>query len=119
MQNWTGVPWTRHTFSLDHGEWSGDQVPPEHIPRVFLDPVTGDARPGTAFFKSESDGLNTGVEGNCDYNADNGDGNFHMFWDNPAEGGNSFNAQAPPRYQLFWGDPGGGDAHITIDIRRN
>lgn len=117
--NWTGTHWTRNGMSLDHGAWSnnGGLVPAEHIPPVFIND-DGDAAPGFVFFESESDGFSTGTEGNCDYNADNGAGNFSMFWDNPFIGGNRFSAQAPGNFHLFWGDPSGNNANLTIEIRK-
>jgi hypothetical protein len=116
--NWTGRPWTRTNISLPHGEWSngGALVPPEQIPPVHLN-GDGDAAPGLVFFEAESQGFATGTQGSVDYNSQFG--KISINFDNPFAGGNSFNTSGPDSLRLLWGDPGGNNASITLEIRKS
>jgi hypothetical protein len=115
--NWLGKDWHRSNITLSHGEWSnnGGLVPPELIPRVSLN-ADGDAQPGVVFFEAESQGFATGTEGVVDYNSDFGTISIHF--DNPFAGSNSFNVGAPDGLRLLWGDPGGNNASITLEVRK-
>ena len=113
--NNTGRNWTRDIMELNGGVWSNNELetPPKDIPRVSLN-GDGNVQSGMGFFESESDGVATGTEGFVDYNSDRGE-KLHIYWDNPYVGGNSFNASVP-NLHLYWGDPGGNNANITLRI---
>lgn len=117
IQNWTGRQWQRSDVRLLHGEWSqqGQLQPPDTINKLHLNDE-GDARPGVVFFESESDGFATGTEGTVNYTT--AEGTVILHWNNPFVGGNEFTARGPDQFAYFWGDPGGNDASIVLDIRR-
>lgn len=117
LQNWTGRTWQRSDVRLLHGEWSnsGQLQPADILNPLHLD-GEGDARPGLVFFESESDGFATGTEGTVNYTTAEGTVSIH--WNNPFVGGNEFSANGPDRFAYFWGDPGGNNANIVLDIRK-
>ena len=118
INNYYLKPWTRSGLGLSHGVWAGgnSQVPPDQLPPFHIDEAQGAAVPGTISFQAESQGVLTGVEGFVNYTHED-KGPMHVFFDNPTAGGNQFNASGPAGVGLFWGDPGGNDAHINLDIR--
>lgn len=116
IDNLTGVAWDRVGLGLDHGEWSnnGASVPPEHIPESYRD-MYGHTVGTVITFGNESDGFATGAEGHVDYQNSLGLG-LHISWDNPFIGSNSFSATTDQPYQISYGDIGGNNANVTVQI---
>ncbi|MBN3893817.1 MAG: hypothetical protein HWQ41_00465 [Nostoc sp. NOS(2021)] len=120
IDNLTGLTWERTDLGLEHGQWSnnGASVPPEQIPaeQQGIFPI---ATPVS--FGNESDGFATGAQGYVDYQAiSNGQTyNFHLDWDNPYIGSNSFNANTNSSLLQtpIIGGIGGNNANLTVEIK--
>jgi hypothetical protein len=118
IKNFTGKIWDRGDVSLPHGKWTEPNgFPSEHVPKNHLD-ESGDVVPGTDWFEAESDGFATGVEGFVEYTSQGVAGTLRIHFNNPFIGGNEFTANGPSQFTYNWGDPGGSDANITLQIQK-
>ncbi|MEH2324623.1 MAG: aegerolysin family protein [Nostoc sp.] len=117
IDNLTGLAWDRIGLGLEHGEWSnnGASVPPEHIPAAQFD-VFGHLTDTPLTFGNESDGFATGAQGYVDYKNVLGQ-TFHIDWDNPYIGSNSFNTNSSAFQTPIVGDIGGNNANLTVQIK--
>ncbi|WP_369276033.1 hypothetical protein AB5J55_44415 [Streptomyces sp. R11] len=103
------------TAHLQHGVWSPGSP-------YFGEPQEEIAPHSTESFRGESQGFLTGVEGTLDYLITQDhlpDEYIHIWFSNPAFGHPGFRASSSALnsfYRLEWGDPGGSDARINLDI---
>ena len=93
---------------LDHGEWSGNGMPPNTIPGM-----------GFGRWESESDGFMTGTEGRVSYTMAGMGGNnqvqFH--WDNPYAGSNTYGWSAPPGFKVTQSGGDGNNAMVNFIVQ--
>ncbi|MFG2985435.1 Crystal protein ET79 [Streptomyces sp. NPDC048258] len=102
--NQSGALLARTGAGLDHGIWSGDQLPPSTI-------NNGD----WARWKSESDGFATGTEGSAEYQMSGG-GKVVFRWDNPFAGSNSYSCQVPGGHTCAQSGGGGKNAEVVFTV---
>ena len=118
IKNFTGKTWDRGDVRLPHGMWTEPNgFPSEHIAKAHFDDA-GDLVPGEDWFESESDGFATGTEGFVEYTAQGTAGTLRIHFNNPFVGGNEFTANGPNQFTYGWGDPGGSNANITLQIQK-
>ncbi|WP_441247952.1 Crystal protein ET79 [Kitasatospora sp. McL0602] len=94
----------RTSVGLDHGIWSGSQLPPSLI------------NPGTrAVWSSESAGFMTGTEGSADYFMA-GVGPVTITWDNPYSGHNGYTCTPPGGHSCSISGDNHNNARVTFNI---
>jgi len=104
IHNLTANTLTKTDASLDHGDWTDPNEPPDVIP------------PGeTRFVESESAGIATGTEGAIRYDSDGG-GSFYFHWDNPYLGVNSYAQGAPDGCGVAFSGGKGNNAELDVEI---
>jgi aegerolysin len=108
LLNATGLNLSRQDEGLDHGIWTDNQLPPEHIPNG-----------GTAEWQSESNGFATGTQGHVTYSVDGGPGAFVIAWDNPFVGSNEFSVSSPAGFAGTSSDPRGNNSSVRVTLTPN
>lgn len=104
--NYTNAKLVRKTWTMNHGEWTANRLPPEAIP--------GQTRKE---WGSESDGFATGTEASVVYSSPSGD--ITVYWDNPYVGSNSYNCNAPSSYICRRTDGTGGGDNAWVEFTLN
>ncbi|GAA0321585.1 hypothetical protein GCM10010302_70940 [Streptomyces polychromogenes] len=102
--NNSGALLARTGAGLDHGIWSGDNLPPSVM--------NNGAR---SRWQSESDGFATGTEGYAEYQMSGG-GKVVFRWDNPFSGGNSYDCQVPAGHSCAKAGGGGKNADVVFTV---
>lgn len=104
--NLTGIDLGLREKSLSHGIWGNDDrdTPPEEIPSR-----------SKGIVHAESQGFDTGTEGSVSYGSPDGD--FKIYWDNPAVGSNSFGVQVPSGYDKTYSSISGNNANVKLTLQ--
>jgi hypothetical protein len=101
--------------SLDHGEWSDGQSPPDSVPAG----AGNGYQFGVVSFQAESDGVLTGDEGYATYCLSDNTC-FKIYFDNPQTEGNSYSCgitgPAALSYTCDWTDGAGNNAALTFTL---
>lgn len=104
--NYTNAQLVRKSWTMNHGEWTANRLPPETIP--------GQTR---REWGSESAGLATGTEASVVYSSSSGD--ITVYWDNPFIGSNSYSCSAPSSYICRRTDGTGGGNNAWVEFTLN
>lgn len=100
---------------LDHGIWSENKYPPEHInPGKATEPTT-------TTWAAESQGFLTGTEGYTTYTFPDGQTVVKVYFDNPYAGSNSYSitisGPEAAKYKGLYEGGSGNNASVRYDLR--